>query len=337
MAIVNPIIQTFAGLVYYQHMSLTAVPLHLQEAVSAEVATYGDDPYFDDHRHLMEQVDGLLEALASKETLDGAQEKADKVLALANTFTSEQLAALVESSPETLDTLNELAAALGNDPNFATTVANQIGTKVDKVAGKGLSSNDYTAAEKTKLAGLENFSKDYNELLNKPTIPAPVILNNTVSSTSVTQAATANAVKTAYDRADAAFQSASDGKTLLANAITGKGVAASSTDTFGVLAAAINSISTGKRVTIRTVNFDTGTYQFSASNFEFKPRIVFGSYAGALRRMFSASTDGSLPSRVLYDSSTDAVTMTTTATGFTLEAATTSNRFYGEYVLVVIE
>lgn len=39
---------------------------------------------------------------------------------------------LVNSAPETLDTLNELAAALGNDPNFAATVANQIGLKADK-------------------------------------------------------------------------------------------------------------------------------------------------------------------------------------------------------------
>ncbi len=42
------------------------------------------------------------------------------------------VAALVDSSPGTLDTLNELAAALGDDPNFATTVAASIGAKVDK-------------------------------------------------------------------------------------------------------------------------------------------------------------------------------------------------------------
>ena len=39
---------------------------------------------------------------------------------------------LVDSAPETLDTLNELSNALGNDPNFATTVATQIGQKADK-------------------------------------------------------------------------------------------------------------------------------------------------------------------------------------------------------------
>lgn len=36
---------------------------------------------------------------------------------------------LVDSAPGTLDTLNELAAALGDDPNFATTVANSIASK----------------------------------------------------------------------------------------------------------------------------------------------------------------------------------------------------------------
>jgi hypothetical protein len=39
---------------------------------------------------------------------------------------------LVASSPEALNTLNELAAALGDDPNFATTVATDIGAKVSK-------------------------------------------------------------------------------------------------------------------------------------------------------------------------------------------------------------
>lgn len=39
---------------------------------------------------------------------------------------------LVNSAPETLDTLNELSNALGNDPNFATTVTTMIGQKIDK-------------------------------------------------------------------------------------------------------------------------------------------------------------------------------------------------------------
>ncbi|WP_280374553.1 hypothetical protein [Pseudomonas sp. BN515] len=49
---------------------------------------------------------------------------------LANTaFVQAAVAALVASSPGALDTLNELAAALGNDPNFATTVTNALAAK----------------------------------------------------------------------------------------------------------------------------------------------------------------------------------------------------------------
>ncbi|EBA4514683.1 phage tail protein [Salmonella enterica] len=44
-------------------------------------------------------------------------------------FVRKLLAALVDSSPEVLDTLNELAAALGNDPNFATTMTNALAGK----------------------------------------------------------------------------------------------------------------------------------------------------------------------------------------------------------------
>ncbi|WP_258304557.1 prophage tail fiber N-terminal domain-containing protein [Escherichia coli] len=44
-------------------------------------------------------------------------------------FVRKLLAALVDSSPEALDTLNELAAALGNDPEFATTVTKALAGK----------------------------------------------------------------------------------------------------------------------------------------------------------------------------------------------------------------
>jgi hypothetical protein len=43
-----------------------------------------------------------------------------------------QIAALVASSPSTLDTLNELATALGNDPAFATTITTSIGNRIHK-------------------------------------------------------------------------------------------------------------------------------------------------------------------------------------------------------------
>jgi len=45
------------------------------------------------------------------------------------------IATITDSAPTTLDTLNELAAALGDDPNFATTVTNSIATKLPLAGG----------------------------------------------------------------------------------------------------------------------------------------------------------------------------------------------------------
>ncbi len=50
-------------------------------------------------------------------------------------FVSTAIANLVDSAPSTLDTLNELAAALGDDPNFATTITTSIATKMPKSGG----------------------------------------------------------------------------------------------------------------------------------------------------------------------------------------------------------
>jgi hypothetical protein len=55
-------------------------------------------------------------------------------LALTSDVTT-AVANLVDTAPSTLDTLNELAAALGDDPNFATTVTNSIATKLPLAGG----------------------------------------------------------------------------------------------------------------------------------------------------------------------------------------------------------
>jgi hypothetical protein len=48
----------------------------------------------------------------------------------ANAFTASAISSLIASAPETLDTLNELALALGNDANFAASTASAIGQRL---------------------------------------------------------------------------------------------------------------------------------------------------------------------------------------------------------------
>ena len=71
------------------------------------------------------------------------------------TYVNTKVAGIVNSAPETLNTLQELASALGNDPNFATTMATEIGKKAN--------SADLATVAKTG---------SYSDLKNKPTIPS---------------------------------------------------------------------------------------------------------------------------------------------------------------------
>lgn len=86
----------------------------------------------DSHNHVIENIDGLQSALDSKETPSGATAKASTAENNAKSYTDTKIAELIGSAPETLDTLHELAQALGSDPNFATTITNTLAQKTNK-------------------------------------------------------------------------------------------------------------------------------------------------------------------------------------------------------------
>lgn len=112
-----------------QHQSLTDYP---KKTELANVATSGD--YTD---------------LINTPTIPSTEGLATE------TYVQNKIAEVVNSAPGTLDTLNELAQALGNDPNFATTMATELGKK----------------ANTANLANVAT-SGDYNDLINQPTIPS---------------------------------------------------------------------------------------------------------------------------------------------------------------------
>lgn len=74
-----------------------------------------------------------------------------------NASVDTKIAALVDSSPTTLNTLNELAAALGDDPNFAATITTALGGKLDKSSVSAFALtllDDANAAEMRTTLGL---------------------------------------------------------------------------------------------------------------------------------------------------------------------------------------
>lgn len=141
-------------------------------------------------------------------------------------------------------------------------VKDKLNNKVDKVSGKGLSTNDYTTTEKNKLSGIAsgaevNVQSDWNQtdttkddyIKNKPTIPTQVT-ESTVSgwgftkntgtyskpSGGIPKTDLASAVQTSLGKADTALQSHQDisgkqDKLTAGSNITITGTTISATDT----------------------------------------------------------------------------------------------------------
>jgi hypothetical protein len=87
-------------------------------------------------------------------------------------YVNTQIANTVDSAPETLNTLNELAAALGDDANFATTTSTALGNRLRvDTAAQGLTTEQKSNA-KTNL-GLATVASTgaYSDLSGTPTIP----------------------------------------------------------------------------------------------------------------------------------------------------------------------
>lgn len=87
----------------------------------------------------------IAQASIEKKHLKKGGISAEDVGAYSKGETDEKIAALVNSAPGTLDTLQELAAALGNEANFAATITNALAGKVSKsgdtITGKIVFSN----------------------------------------------------------------------------------------------------------------------------------------------------------------------------------------------------
>ncbi|HCC5849390.1 phage tail protein, partial [Escherichia coli] len=90
------------------------------------------------------------------------------------------IAALVDSSPDALNTLNELAAALGNDPNFATTMTKALAGKQPKDATLTALAGLATAADRfpyftgNDVASLATLTKVGRDILAKSTVAAVI-------------------------------------------------------------------------------------------------------------------------------------------------------------------
>ena len=131
-------------------------------------------------------------------------------------YVDTQVANLVDSAPGTLDTLNELAAALGDDPNFATTITNSIASKLSLSGG---TMTGAIAMGTNKITGLGD-----------PTSAQDAATKNYIDTQTTSAGASATAAAASAAAASASATSAATSATSAANSysavigLTGSGI-----------------------------------------------------------------------------------------------------------------
>ncbi|EOM7149285.1 prophage tail fiber N-terminal domain-containing protein [Escherichia coli] len=119
-------------------------------------------------------------ALTGTPTTPTAAQGTNSTQIASTAFVMAAIAALVDSSPDALNTLNELAAALGNDPNFATTMTNALAGKQPKDATLTALAGLATAADRfpyftgNDVASLATLTKVGRDILAKSTVAAVI-------------------------------------------------------------------------------------------------------------------------------------------------------------------
>lgn len=101
---------------------------------------------------LIETSDGKTVAAVLTELITGLASKATKA------DIDNRINSIIAGAPEAFDTLKEIADYISSHEEVYVALNAAVGNKVDKVSGKGLSSNDFTDELKTKLEGLKNIT-----------------------------------------------------------------------------------------------------------------------------------------------------------------------------------
>ena len=164
--------------------------------------------------------------------------------AATKSYVDTSISNLIDTAPGTLDTLNELAAALGDDPNFATTITNSIATKLalaggtmsgaiamgtNKITGMGDPTSNQDAATKVYV----DTQRDTRLALAGGTMTGAIAMGtNKITGmgdpTNAQDAATKNYIDTLFGSTTSAAASAAAAATSASNAATSASNAATS-------------------------------------------------------------------------------------------------------------
>ena len=131
-------------------------------------------------------------------TLVNVSDPTDAQHAATKAYVDQEVSGLVDSAPGALDTLNELAAALGDDPNFSTTITNSIATKLPLAGG---TMTGAIAMGSNKITGLGTPTAD-TDAATKGYIDTTFGDTSSAAASATAAAASATAAANSYDAFD---------------------------------------------------------------------------------------------------------------------------------------
>jgi hypothetical protein len=236
-------------------------------------------------------------------------------------YVNTQIAAVVDSAPAALDTLNELAAALGDDASFSTTVATSIGTKVakagDSMTGALSMGNNKITDLGTPTASTDAVNKTYIDTLFGSTTSAAA--SATAAATSATSASTS--ATSAATSASSALTSATSAATSASSAATSATSAASTySSVIGLTGAGIvrdmGSITDADTTSTTYINIATiaASAQTSATSAATSATSASTSATSAANSATAATTSASSASTSASSAATSASSAATSAT-----------------------
>ena len=182
------------------------------------------------------------------------------------------VANVVASAPAALDTLNELAAALGNDASFSTTVTNNLAGKLSKTGGTMSGAIDMGSSKITSLgtptAGTDATTKTYVDgILGSATAAATSATSAATSASSAATSASssANSATTAATSATSSATSATSSANS-ATAAASSATAAASSATAAATSASSASTSASSAATSATSSATSASAALTSAN-----------------------------------------------------------------------
>ena len=247
------------------------------------------------------------------------------------TYVNTAVSNLVDSAPGTLDTLNELAAALGDDPNFATTVATSIGTKQAqlngtgfvKVSGTTVSYDNNTYYSSSNPSGFINSNGSITG--NAATATSASYAATATSATSATTAGSSTSASYATTATSAASATTAGSATSASYALNATSAVSATTSTTATSASyALNATSatsatsattavsaTSSSYALNSTNAASATSASYALSASYARASTSASYALSATSAASATTAGSATSASYATTATSAGSATT--------------------------